>query len=226
MSFSNSFLQDGDLLYIGTGMWQKATNTMKPTAMALDAATGSLIGQKVLGSHPRHGAIRGIIVDEERIICTGYVDNEQPGFLFVADGAKPAVWEFDKMGNLVKEKILTIAGLGQGAKIRKDHSSNGGFIMTSTAWATFNGKERNSVALVKFSSSLDVEWSQMYGLEGGASQVFDMLVDNDGNYLMGGHTTVGPGVINWDYLALKVNSKTKQVEWRNVYGQPRGFNAT
>ena len=76
-----------------------------------------------------------------------------------------------------------------------------------------------------FSSSLDVEWSQMYGLEGGASQVFDMLVDNDGNYLMGGHTTVGPGVINWDYLALKVNSKTKQVEWRNVYGQPRGFNA-
>ena len=97
--------------------------------------------------------------------------------------------------------------------------------MTSTAWATFNGKERNSVALVKFSNSLDVEWSQMYGLEGGASQVFDMLVDKDGNYLMGGHTTVGPGVINWDYLALKVNSKTKQVEWRNVYGQPRGFNA-
>ena len=84
---------------------------MKPTAMALDAATGSLIGQRVLDSQPRHGAIRGIIVDEERIICTGYVDNEQPGFLFVADGAKPAVWEFDKMGNLVKEKILNIAGL-------------------------------------------------------------------------------------------------------------------
>ena len=124
---------------------------MKPTAMALDAATGSFIGQKVLNSHPRHGAIRGIIVDEERIICTGYVDNDQPGFLFVADGAKPAVWEFDKMGNLVKEKILNISGLGQGAKIRKDHSTNGGYIMTSTAWATFNGKERNSVALVKFS---------------------------------------------------------------------------
>ena len=91
-------------------MWQKATNSMKPTAMALDASTGSLIGQKVLDSHPRHGAIRGIIVDEERIICTGYVDNDQPGFLFVADGAKPAVWEFDKMGNLVTEKILNIPG--------------------------------------------------------------------------------------------------------------------
>ena len=65
----------------------------------------------------------------------------------------------------------------------------------------------------------------MYGMKGGSSQVFDMLVDGDGNYLLGGHTTVGDGVVNWDYLALKVNSKTQQVEWRNTYGQPRGFDA-
>ena len=49
-----------------------------------------------------------------------------------------------------------------------------------------------------------------------------MLVDNDGNYLLGGHTTVGNGVVNWDYLALKVNSQTRAVEWRKTYGQPRG----
>ena len=65
----------------------------------------------------------------------------------------------------------------------------------------------------------------MYGMEGGNSQVFDMLVDNDGNYLMGGHTTVGDGVVNWDYLALKINSETREVEWRNTYGQPRGIRA-
>ena len=65
----------------------------------------------------------------------------------------------------------------------------------------------------------------MYGMEGGNSQVFDMLVDDDGNYLMGGHTTVGDGVVNWDYLALKVNSQTREVEWRNTYGQPRGIRA-
>jgi len=52
-----------------------------------------------------------------------------------------------------------------------------------------------------------------------------MLVDNDGNYLLGGHTTVGDGVVNWDYLALKVNSQTKAVEWRKAYGQPRNFDA-
>ena len=52
-----------------------------------------------------------------------------------------------------------------------------------------------------------------------------MLVDNDGNYLVVGHTTVGAGVVNWDYLALKVNSQTRQEVWRKTYGQPRGFDA-
>ena len=75
---------------------------------------------------------------------------------------------------------------------------------------------------MKISDSLEVEWSQDYGRSEGDSQVFDMLVDNDGNYLMGGHTTIGDGVVNWDYLALKVNSQTKAEEWRKTYGQPRG----
>ena len=42
---------------------------------------------------------------------------------------------------------------------------------------------------------------------------------------MGGHTTVGDGVKNWDYVAIKVNKDTKALEWRNTYGQPRGFDA-
>ena len=66
---------------------------------------------------------------------------------------------------------------------------------------------------------------KVYGKSGGDSQVFDMLVDGDGHYLMVGHTTVGDGVINWDYLALKVNSQTKAEEWRKTFGQPRGFDA-
>ena len=50
-----------------------------------------------------------------------------------------------------------------------------------------------------------------------------MLVDLDGNYLMGGHTTVGTNVVNWDYLALKVDRTSKQVMWRKTFGQPRNF---
>ena len=32
-------------------------------------------------------------------------------------------------------------------------------------------------------------------------------------------------MVNWDYLALKVNSQTRAEEWRRTYGQPRGFDA-
>merc|ERR1711887_500264 len=52
---------------------------------------------------------------------------------------------------------------------------------------------------------------------------FDLLVDRDGNYLLGGHTTVGTGVVNWDYLAIKVDKNSKEAVWRKTFGQPRGF---
>lgn len=73
----------------------------------------------------------------QRLICTGYVNNASPGFKFVADEAQAVVWELDMSGNLVKENILNIEGLGQGAKIRKDLTS--GYIMTSTAWSDNGG---------------------------------------------------------------------------------------
>jgi hypothetical protein len=196
---------------------------MKPAVIALDVATGSQVWKKVFDTQPGHGGVRGVIVDGARIICTGYVNNADPGFLFIADAATPAVWELDTSGNLVMEKLLNIDSLGQGAKIRKDLTS--GYVMTSSAWDAIEGQELNVVALVKLSSSLDVEWSKKFGMAGGHSQVFDMLVDKEGNYLLGGHTTVGSGVVNWDYLALKVNSQTRNEEWRKTFGQPRGFDA-
>ena len=195
---------------------------MKPAVIALDVATGSVVWTKLLDSQPKNGGVRSLKVDGGRIICTGYVNYGQAGFVFVADEATPAVWELDTSGNLVTENLLSVAGLGQGAKIRKDTT---GYIMTSTAWKEIGGQELNHAALVKLSDSLDVEWSKMFGMAGGHSQVFDMLVDKEGNYLLGGHTTVGSGVVNWDYLALKVNSQTRDVEWRKTFGQPRGFDA-
>ena len=36
---------------------------------------------------------------------------------------------------------------------------------------------------------------------------------------------MGTGVVNWDYVALKVNSQTRAEMWRRTYGQPRGFEA-
>ena len=79
---------------------------MKPAVVALDTETGDIVWIKVLDSQPKHGGVRGVIIDGERIICTGYVNSPEPGFLFVADDSTPAVWELNTNGDLVTEKIL------------------------------------------------------------------------------------------------------------------------
>jgi len=48
-------------------------------------------------------------------------------------------------------------------------------------------------------------------------------VDSNGDIVTGGHTVAG--VVNWDYLALKIDGATHQQVWRHTYGQPRGFDA-
>jgi len=211
---------DPDMLYVGAGLWQ--SGKMRPAIIALRASTGAEVWSWVSTSHSQHGGVRGVIVDGERIIGTGYIESPETGFLFVADEASPAVWELDASGNLVQEALLDRDLLPQGAKIRKD--PNGGFVMSSTCWDFLGNEDVNSVAIVKLSDDLGIEWSNKYGLAGGNSQMFDILVDNDGNYLVGGHTTVGSGVVNWDYLALKVDSQGNQI-WRKTFGQPRGFDA-
>merc|ERR1711872_857986 len=158
-------------------------------------------------------------------------------------GGKPVVWELDTAGNMVVEKVLSIEGAGQMAKIRKDTA---GFVMASTAWGEIGNEMVYVCVLAKLSSSLDVEWSKTYSMAGGNSQVFDLLVDRDGNYLLGGHTTVGTGVVNWDYLDIKVDSTTSTTTgwmsdiwvsylvvldtngnklFEGVYGDKRGNNA-
>merc|ERR1711892_581165 len=217
-----SVIQSGTMLYVGGVIWQKQSNVMQAAVIALDVATGTVAWTKMLDSKNGNGGVRSVIMDGARIISTGYVKCPEAGFLFICEEGIPTVWELDTAGNLVTEKFLSIDGLGQGAKIRKDTT---GYVMTSTGYAEIGGQELNHGALVKLSSSLTVEWSKFFGMAGGSTQVFDMLVDRDGNYLLGGHTKVGAGVVNWDYCAIKINSQTKEVEWRKTYGQPRGFDA-
>merc|ERR1711963_396047 len=221
-----SIIQDGsnaDKLYVSGGLWSTSGNKMEPTVMATDAASGNVLWTWKASSHAGHGGVRSVIMDGSRIICTGYINHGQPGFVFVADEAKAVVWELDVNGNLVKENILDGSVIPQGAKIRKVPS--GGFVVASTAWGVIGGQDVEVAGLVKLNNNLDLQWEKTYGMAGGMTQVFDVFVDNNGDYLMGGHTTVGNGVINWDYVALKVNGQTRNLEWRKTWGQPRGFNA-
>merc|ERR1719228_3238976 len=213
-----------NMLYAGVGL--ASGGKMKPAVLALSVADGSEAWRLVLDSGTGHGGVRSVVLDGDDLLCTGYTDAQESGFQFVVDEGKAKVWKISLASNpgvLSAETTLSAESLTQGAKIRVD--PRGGYVVCSTVWGVIGGKDLNVVALVKINRNLQVEWSKSYGDGRGASQVFDMLIDNDGNYLLGGHTTAGDGVVNWDYLAVKVNSQTQGVEWRLTFGQPRGFDA-
>lgn len=217
-SIGQAVLQVGDKLYLGGGL--NDGSSMKATLFILNVADGSTV-KTTSASHANHGSIRGLAINGNTVVGTGYAGNADSGFVFIADsdGAKAMVWKFDLAGNLLESKDLGVEGMQQGTKIRVD-PVRGGYVIGSTAW-TETGDQQTVV--VKLKENLDFEWSQFYGLSSGMDQCFDILVDRDGNYLLGGHTTAG--VINWDYLAIKVDGNTKQELWRKTYGQPRGFDA-
>jgi len=218
LSAAHSVVEVGSNVIVGGGLYKTSTGKMQATLMALDSATGSTVWTTSL-DHSGHGAIRGVILDGDSLVTTGYQGNNEGGFLFIADGdnAKAMAWKFDLSGNLLTTTALGVDGMQQGAKIRAD-PVNGGYVIAGSVWMS----DQQGI-VVKMNNDLSVAWSQDYGLNTGADQIFDLVVDSDGNYLLGGHTTAG--VTNWDYLAIKVDGATKQELWRRTYGQPRGFDA-
>jgi len=218
LSAAHTVVESGSNVIVGGGLYKASTGKMQATLMALDSATGSTVWTTSL-DHSGYGAIRGVILDAGSLVCTGYVDNNEGGFLFIADGdnAKAMAWKFDLSGNLQTTTPLGVDGMQQGAKIRAD-PVNGGYAIAGSVWMS----DQQGI-VVKLNSDLSVAWSQDYGLNTGADQIFDLVVDSEGNYLLGGHTTAG--VTNWDYLAIKVDGATKQQLWRKTFGQPRGFDA-
>merc|ERR1711963_724656 len=218
LSAAHTVVEVGSNVIVGGGLYKTSTGKMQATLMALDSATGSTVWTTSL-EHSGHGAIRGVVLDGASLVTTGFVGNNEGGFLFIADGdnAKAMAWKFDLSGNLLTTTALGVDGMQQGAKIRAD-PVNGGYVIAGSVWM-----DDQQGIVVKMNNDLSVAWSQDYGLNTGADQIFDLVVDSDGNYLLGGHTTAG--VTNWDYLAIKVDGATKQRLWRRTFGQPRGFDA-
>ena len=68
------------MLYVGVGVWSSGKQRAAVVALN-DDATGSVAWQKVLpgGAGSGHGAVRGIIADNGKLIATGYVDCSLPG---------------------------------------------------------------------------------------------------------------------------------------------------
>jgi len=213
-------IEAGDKVIVGGGLNQ--AGKQKATLLAMDTETGATVWTTTL-DHSGHGGIRSVILDGETLVATGYVGNAMGGFVFIAeDGSEAVTWRFDMAGNLLASETLRATDdheITQGAKIKAD-PVQGGFVVATTVWST---GDQQQTMVVKLDSNLKVEWTKDYGLASGQDQCFDILVDSDGNYLLGGHTTAGTGVVNWDYLAIKVEGSSRNELWRRTYGQPRGF---
>ena len=59
----------------------------------------------------------------------------------------------------------------------------------------------------------------------GAGDLYDMDIDGDGNYILGGHTVpMNPdgsdGPSGWEGTAIKVSKATKQMMWLKTFGNP------
>merc|ERR1719219_689360 len=155
LSAAHSVVEVGSNVIVGGGLYKTSTGKMQATLMALDSATGSTVWSTSL-DHSGHGAIRGVILDSGSLVATGYVGNNEGGFLFIADGdnAKAMAWKFDLSGNLLTTTELGVDGMQQGAKIRAD-PVNGGYAIAGSVWMA----DQQGI-FVKLNSDLSVAGSQ------------------------------------------------------------------
>jgi len=218
-SCGQAVLQIGNTVIVGGGLGRSLLGKMQATLWALDLETGDTIWETKL-DHDGHGGIRGIVLDGDTLVATGYTDGFEGGCLFINEEGSAMLWSFDLEGNLKDSKTIDIEGMSQGAKIRAD-PVNGGFVVASTGWSSKCPDDDQNIRIVKLDSGLNVEWSEEYGECDGSDQLFDFVVDSKGDIVTGGHTVAG--VVNWDYLSIKVDGTTHEQVWRHTYGQPRGF---
>jgi hypothetical protein len=178
---------------------------------------GNIIWQHTY-PNKRNGMIRGIdILRNGDIVTTGYKDCSQPGYVFIADDSRGFIMKTDAVGNLIWEKPLSTS---QGAKVRKE-LHNDGFAICTTIWMN-DPVHPQDFCLLKTDKDGNEFWSKNYGGDSD-DHCYDFDLTKDGGYILGGHTrSPSYGVVNWDFLLMKIDSSGKE-EWHRTFGQPRGY---
>jgi hypothetical protein len=164
--------------------------------------------------------IRGIeVLDNGDIVTTGYKNCSQPGFVFIADNSDGFIMKTDAGGEVVWEKPISCA---QGTKVREDLDKNG-FAICSTTWMN-DPDNPQDMFLIKTDTEGNELWHKNYGGESD-EHCYDFDLTTDGGYILGGHTrSPSYGVVNWDFLMIKIDKNGKE-EWHRTFGQPRGYDA-
>jgi hypothetical protein len=171
-----------------------------------------------LYENDRNGMIRGIdILDNGDIVTTGYKNSIQSGFIFIADNCDGFIMKTDKGGNVIWEKSISAP---QGAKVRQELNGNG-FAICTTIWMN-DPEHPQDFYLIKTDNEGNEYWSKNYGGDSD-EHCYDFDLTADGGYILGGHTrSPSYGVVNWDFLMMKIDSEGNE-EWHRTFGQPRGY---
>ena len=165
------------------------------------------------------GAIRGIdISSDDNIIITGFRNapntDEFQGFVFIAEDSEGFVMKLDSNGNVIWDKTLNFS---QGTKVREIID---GYAVISCTWQNSGDGDNMEFSLAKLNENGEIIWEKHLG-GSNHDHLYDFDVTSDGGFILGGHT-LSYGVVNWDYLLMRVDSNGDEV-WHKTFGQPRGY---
>lgn len=199
---------------IGGGLYNLETDRQERALLKLDKQ-GEVVWQQTYEGN-KAGAIRGIDINEKgEILATGYTNCSDHGYTFIAEEADGFVMKTDSAGGLIWDKPISAP---QGTKLRIE--KNGNLAIVSTRWVYSGGRDHMDVVLIRTNGEGEEIFTHYYGGDR-SDQCFDFDLTLDGGYILAGHTR-SYGVINWDYLLMKIDSSGKQ-EWVRTFGQPRGY---
>jgi len=195
--------------------WGKHQNGDQQRYLTKLSFAGETIWEKTY-DFAGNDVIRGIaLADNGDILLTGYKGFGDGGFSFIADDSEGYVMRVNKEGGLIWDKPISAP---QGAKIRK---TTNGYIICTTNWMN-DATQPQKFYLIRLDEAGNELWAKSYGGDSD-EHCYDCDVASDGGFILGGHTrSPSYGVVNWDYLLVKVDSEGKE-EWHKTFGQPRGY---
>jgi len=166
----------------------------------------------------RNGMIRGIdVLENGDLVTTGYKNCALTGFVFIADNSDGFIMKTDSQGKQIWERPLSAA---QGAKVRKEIQRDG-FAICTTTWMN-DPDHPQDFYLMRTDEDGNEYWNKNYGAESD-EHCYDFDLTSDGGFILGGHTrSPSYGVVNWDFLMIKIDSDGNG-EWHRTFGQPRGY---
>ena len=183
------------------------------------SAEGEIIWKRIY-PHPRADAIEGItLTSDGHLLATGYSNSADHGAVFLAMDGKGLLLKLDLAGNVIWETILESIPQGMMAYEHPEGYAVGGTILKNLnaeeEWA-----ENHDYCMVVTDPNGKELWSRNFG--GAKSEhCYDFARTSDGGYVFAGHTR-SYGVINWDYLLMKVDAEGNEA-WHSTFGQPRGY---